>query len=253
MGAEQSQFETWRTSFAGAVPATDYDTYRPGYPDEAVRWVLGVPDTHPDMLDVLDLGAGTGILTSAVERLGHRVVAVDPSEAMLEALALRLPGVDARGGTAEQIPLADASVDAVVLGQAWHWVDPDVAGPEVARVLRPGGWLGLLWNSRDSTVPWVAELYQVAGEPVRERGGGDEPPRVTGPFGALEQATLDNPHLLPSAEAVGRLAGTWSWVRTGPDPDRVMAQVVEVAARHASSDGSVAVPQQTECFRVRRH
>ena len=171
---------------------------------------------------------------------------------MLAALALRLPDVTSHVGTAEDIPLEDASVDAVLLAQAWHWVDPDVAGPEVARVLRPGGVLGLLWNSRDSTVPWVADLYRVAGEPVRERGNADGPLRVPGAFATLEQRTVDNPHRLPDAAAVGRLAGTWSWVRTAPDPEQLMAGVVEVAARNTQPDGSIVIPQQTECFRLRR-
>ncbi len=249
MDAEHALFEIWRTAFAGPVPSGDYDTYRPGYPDEAVRWALGGPFAS---LDVLDLGAGTGILTRALARSGHRVVAVDPSRSMLATLSGRLPGLDARVGTAEHIPLDDASVDAVVLGQAWHWVDPDAAGPEVARVLRPGGWLGLLWNSRDSTVPWVCELYSVAGEPVRERGDADDRPVVPGPFGSMEELVVDNPHVLPDATAVGRLAGTWSWVRTAPDPEGVMAAVVEVASRNTLADGSVSVPQRTECFRLRR-
>lgn len=243
------RFETWRTSFSGAVRADAYDAVRPSYPADAVDWALGRPGQP---CDVLDLGAGTGILTSVLSRLGHRVTAVDPSETMLARLRRREPSVRALVGTGEAVPLEDASVDAVVVGQAWHWVDPDRAGPELARVLRPGGWVGLLWNSRDAGVPWVAELYQVAGEPVRDRGDVEGAPRVPGPFGPVEARMFDNPHRLASAADVGRLAGTWSWVRTAPDPEALMAQVAAVAGRNAAPDGSVTVPQTTEAFRLRR-
>ena len=138
-------------------PAADvYERSRPDYPAEAVRDLLG-----PAPLDVLDVGAGTGKLTRAVAGEGHRVVAVDPSEGMLDALRAAVPGVEARVGTAESLPAEDGSVDAVVAGQAYHWFDPPAALPEIGRVLRPGGTLGLLWNSRDETVPWVARFGEL--------------------------------------------------------------------------------------------
>lgn len=249
MDRAHARFEAWRTSFAGAVPAGDYDALRPGYPDDAVHWALGEPD-HP--LDVLDLGAGTGLLTQVLVDRGHRVVAVDPSEPMLAALQARLPHLDARVGRAERLPLPDACVDAVVVGQAWHWVDPATGGPELARVLRPGGSVGLLWNSRDATVPWVRELYEVAGEPVRDRGDVDGEPLVPGPFGPVRARTFPNPHRLASAADVGRLAGTWSWVRTADDPATLMAHVAEVAGRQEACDGSVTIPQVCEVFRLVR-
>ncbi len=97
-----------------------------------------------------------------------------------------LPDADSRVGVAEQIPLPDASVDAVVVGQAWHWVDVPVASREVARVLRPGGTLGLVWNIRDESVPWVAALTHAMHGSAAEKlihGGG---PRVGLPFTTLE-------------------------------------------------------------------
>src|SRR4051812_12101086 len=129
-------------SFGGV--ADDYHRARPGYPVEAVRWLLG---SSP--LDVVDLGAGTGKLTAVLVGEGHRVVAVEPLEPMRSRLVAALPATPALEGSAEEIPLPDGCADAVVVGQAFHWFDVEPALREIARVLRPGGTLGLLWNARD--------------------------------------------------------------------------------------------------------
>ncbi len=120
------------------VAASVYERARPDYPEAAVDWLL--PSGSPR---VLDLGAGTGKLTRMIAAGGAEVTAVDPSAGMLERLRRALPDVPALTGTAEQIPLDDGAVDAVLVGQAWHWVDVSRASAEVARVLRPGGRLGL--------------------------------------------------------------------------------------------------------------
>ena len=137
----------------GAVAAA-YDAGRPTFPADALTWILG-----PGRLQILDLGAGTGKLTAVAAALGHDVVAVDPSEEML-SLCRRIPGVDTMVGAAESIPLAHGSVDAVIVGQAFHWFDHARALPEIARVLRPHGVLGLLWNNYDTVVPWVRRLHR---------------------------------------------------------------------------------------------
>jgi SAM-dependent methyltransferase len=137
----------------GAVAAA-YDAGRPTFPADALTWILG-----PGRLQILDLGAGTGKLSQVAAALGHDVVAVDPSEEML-AVCRKLPGVDTMVGAAESIPLAHASVDAVIVGQAFHWFDHARALPEIARVLRPHGVLGLLWNNYDTVVPWVRRLHR---------------------------------------------------------------------------------------------
>ncbi len=111
---------------------------------------------------MLDLGAGTGKLTALLAGLGAEVTAVEPDPAMLAELRRGLPSVRALAGSAEQIPLPDASVDAVLCGQALHWFDLSRALPEIARVLVPGGTLGGLWNSDDDRVPWVAGLQDAA-------------------------------------------------------------------------------------------
>jgi SAM-dependent methyltransferase len=130
-----------------------YERARPEYPAEAIDWML--PDGAKT---VLDLGAGTGKLTRALAARGLEVFAVDPSPKMLAQLSASLPGAIVHEGTAEDIPLGDATVDAVFVAQAWHWVDQDLALPAVARVLKPGGTLALIWNLRDESVPWVARL-----------------------------------------------------------------------------------------------
>jgi len=146
-------------------PAADiYERGRPGYPDAAVTWLL--PAGRPR---VVDLGAGTGKLTRQIRDRGLEVTAVDPSEQMLAQLALAVPGVPALIGSAERIPLPAGSADAVLVAQAWHWIDPARAVPEIARILRPGGRLGLVWNLRDESEPWVRRLDEIIGDSETER------------------------------------------------------------------------------------
>ncbi len=139
--------------------AAAYERGRPSYPPEAIDWLLPAGTAR----DVLDLGAGTGKLTARLVERGWDVVAVDPIPEMLEVLRAALPGTPALLGTAEQIPLPDDSTDAVLVAQAWHWFDPQRAVAEVARVLRPGGRLGLLWNVRDERLGWVREFGEIIG------------------------------------------------------------------------------------------
>jgi SAM-dependent methyltransferase len=142
------------SSFGAAAVA--YAEHRPDYAEAAVRWAIeSAPGDR-----VLDIGAGTGKLTATLVALGADVTAVEPDPAMLAELCRRLPAARALTGNAEAIPLPDASVDAVVAGQALHWFDMAVAGPEIARVLAPGGVLAALWNVDDDRVDWVAGLDQ---------------------------------------------------------------------------------------------
>jgi SAM-dependent methyltransferase len=144
-------------SFGSQAEAYAYG--RPSYPIEAVRWLM--PD---DARTVLDLGAGTGKLTQRLLELGLDVIAVEPLDEMRALIPLP---ARAMAGAAEAIPLPDASVDAVVAGQAFHWFDSAKALPEMARVLRPGGTVGLLWNMDDDRVPWVAQLCELTGSEAR--------------------------------------------------------------------------------------
>lgn len=146
--------------------AERYDRGRPGYPPAAVRWLVG-----RDAATVLELGAGTGKLTAELVAQGHDVHATEPDPEMLAVLRTRLPDVPTSESGAEEIPLPDQSVDVVVVAQAFHWFDHDVALPEIARVLRPGGAVALTWNNRDARIPWVRKLWDLLGDQptVRQR------------------------------------------------------------------------------------
>jgi SAM-dependent methyltransferase len=124
---------------------------------EAVRFMLGEQPVR-----VVDLGAGTGIFTRLIASLGHEVVAVEPDDGMLAKLLAVNPKTAAIRGSAQEIPLPDESVDVVVAAQSYHWFDTEPARREIARVLRPGGIFAPIWNLRDESVPWVAELSRVA-------------------------------------------------------------------------------------------
>jgi SAM-dependent methyltransferase len=155
-----------------------YDRVRPRYPVEALRWMLG-----GQSIKVVDLGAGTGILSRQLVQLGHEVIAVEPDAAM------RARHGSAFEGSAEHIPLPDGAVDAVVAGQAYHWFDRNVAHREIARVLRPGGTFAPVWNIRDENEPWLARLGELMHESDDQQAFDER--NVTdfgGHFGPLEKA-----------------------------------------------------------------
>lgn len=139
--------EALARSFEGI--GADYDRYRPGFPSTTADAIV------PRHVDVaLDLGAGTGKFTEHLMARASRVIAVEPSAAMLDVLREKLPAVDSLEGNAEQIPVADAAVDVVAVAQAFHWFDRVPACAEIARVLKPEGTLGLLWNRSDPACSW---------------------------------------------------------------------------------------------------
>jgi ubiquinone/menaquinone biosynthesis C-methylase UbiE len=134
-----------------------YDAIRPDYPREALEWMLGDAPK-----DVVDVGAGTGLLTRGLIALGHNVTAVDPDPQMLAKLTASSPGlIAAHEGTAEALPLPDASADVITAGQAFHWFDRPKALPELRRVLKDDGVLAPVWNIRDESVDWVAQLTEI--------------------------------------------------------------------------------------------
>ncbi|MDN2710249.1 methyltransferase domain-containing protein [Janthinobacterium sp. SUN118] len=157
-----------------ATAAASYVKGRPDYPPEVSAWLKDALGLRPGVT-VLDLGAGTGKFTPRLLDTGATVIAVEPVPAMLAKLSAALPKVTALAGAATAIPLPDASVDAVVCAQAFHWFATPAALDEILRVLKPGGRLGLVWNLRDASVPWVARL-----DAIVNRAEGDTPRYYTG-------------------------------------------------------------------------
>ncbi|MDP9255778.1 MAG: class I SAM-dependent methyltransferase, partial [Actinomycetota bacterium] len=154
--------------------AQAYELGRAGYPAAAVETILAVAGAAPGRT-LLELGAGTGKLTRDLVGSGARVLALEPVAGMREVLAQNAPQAQTLDAVAEAIPLAEASVDAVIAAQSFHWFDPEAATAEVARVLRPGGAVALIWNRRDERVAWVRELSRIldghAGDAPRYRTG----------------------------------------------------------------------------------
>jgi SAM-dependent methyltransferase len=181
MTADAGQEKYRPAGFFGTV-AEVYERGRPSYPPEAVAWL--VPE---HARSVVDLGAGTGKLTRALRAPGRVVVAVEPSVGMREQLSQVLPNVRVVEGKGELIPLPDLSVDTLVCAQAWHWVDSEQAVPEIARVLRPGGRLSLVWNVRDVSVPWVAELERILRDYAAATLEDRQVERVGALFGSVER------------------------------------------------------------------
>jgi SAM-dependent methyltransferase len=205
--------ETRRLSF-GSV-AADYDRYRPSPPPQALDWLI-----PPSAQAVLDLGAGTGAVTRELIGRAARIIAVEPDERMRAVLTARCPKAEVLAGRGEDIPLPDASVDAVVISSAWHWLDPELAVPEITRVLRVGGVLGVMWISRDVRVPWVTEFNQLARESreADRRPAGDRrrrelafPPGT--PMSALEEHTVEFSLPMTKDDLAGLLS-TYSGVIT---------------------------------------
>ncbi len=144
-----------------ATGSATYERARPTYPDDAVAHLEGATGIGPQSR-VLDLAAGTGKLTRQLSAHGVTCVAVEPSADMRTVFVRMVPATGMIGGTAEMVPVATGSMDAVVVAQAFHWFEPTKALPEMVRVLRPGGWLALIWNERDESDPVMAELVRIS-------------------------------------------------------------------------------------------
>jgi len=231
-----------------------YERGRPPYPPEALDWLLPAGARR-----VLDLGAGTGKLTRELAARGLDVVAVEPTDGMRAELERVLPGVPALAGSAEHIPLDDGSVDVVLAAQAWHWVDPARAVPEVARVLAPSGTLGLMWNHRDERLDWVAELGRIMGESrgqdeAADEGNTGEHPHVGPPFTPLERHEVSWVHLLSVPELLDMVASR-SYIILLPDAERtaVLDRVRQLPQTHPALAGrpDIILPYRTLCWRCR--
>ena len=223
--------------------ATTYERGRPPYPEEALDWVLPAGARR-----IVDLGAGTGKLTRQIHERGLRVTAVEPSDGMRAELARVLPGVPALAGSAEALPLPDHSADAVLCAQAWHWVDPARAVPEVARVLAPGGRLGLIWNLRDDREDWVRRLGEIIDSPEMHRQTD-----LGAPFGPVEIRDFGWTHELGLDRLLDLVASRSSVILLS-DHDRaaLLDRVRELTATHPALAGrdTFALPYVTQCARA---
>ena len=242
----------------GAV-AQDYDRLRPTAPPEAIDWLL------PERREVtVDLGAGTGLLARAVAGKTGHVIAVEPDERMRAVLAARTPGIEVLAGRGEQIPLPDAGADVVLLSSAWHWLDPDLAVPEIARILRDGGRLGVIWTGRDRSVEWIRllEWFRGPGElpgasrPDRDRDqAGDRVVRLPegAPFVNIETAKFQFTRSMPVSDVIDMLATHSRVITAGAEARATGLARAEAAltARFPSAD-EIEVPMRSRCWRADR-
>jgi SAM-dependent methyltransferase len=257
---EQQERLLYGSSFGAAAVA--YAEHRPDYAQAAVRWALD-PAPGPR---VLDLGAGTGKLAATLVRLGVEVIAVEPDLAMLAELRRTLPTVRALPGSAEAIPLPDASVDAVLAGNAMHWFDMDVAGPEIARILVPGGLLAGLWNVFDDRVDWIAELERVSGSAAigrrdtlsnwrAETAAAHLPTHgLDALFGSPEQAEFPHGQRRTADSLVATFATKAGvLVMPGQEREATLGRIrAFLASRPETARGEFTLPMLTGVLRLRR-
>lgn len=187
-----------------AAAADRYAAGRPDYPAAVANWLRNDLALAPGAT-VVDLGAGTGKFLPALRNTGAALVAVEPVAAMRARIETEQPDVTVLGGTAQAIALPDASVDVVVCAQAFHWFASAEALAEIARVLRPGGRLGLIWNVRDASVAWVRRLTAILdehqGDAPRHESGVWRRSFPAAGFGPLQERAWPHAHVGP-AEAV---------------------------------------------------
>ena len=234
---------TWARSFGSVAEA--YDRGRPTYPREAAAWLVG-----EQPVTVLELGAGTGKLTAQLVALGHDVHATDPDPAMLALLGRHLPDVRTSIAGAEEIPLADRSVDVVVSAQAFHWFDLDRALPEIARVLKPGGRLAVVWNQRDERIPWVRKLGHLIGtqDQLREPA---EPIVQSALFGFVEDMAFKSWQIV-DRDSIQDLVLSRSNVAVLPPEERgaKLAEVLAFYDDYGRGMDGMQLPYTANCFRT---
>jgi SAM-dependent methyltransferase len=238
------------------------DTYvrgRPDFPPAAVGWLRDDLGLRPAKT-VVELGAGTGKFTRLLVETGAAVIAVEPSVAMLERLCRELPEVTVLRGKAQAIPLANASADAVICAQAFHWFASAAALAEIHRVIRPGGVLGLIWNVRDESVQWVRKLTAIMAPHE-----GDAPRYYHGEwrrifpapgFGPLQERTFPHQHVGPPERVIVDRIASVSFIAALDETARmnVLAEVRALIGSTASLAGrpEVHVPYQTRSYWCRR-
>ena len=232
--------------------AASYERSRPSDPPDCVAWFVEHLGIAPGRT-VLDLAAGTGKLTRLLEPAGARLIAAEPVDGMRAVLRATSPAVPLVSSTAEQLPFASGSLDAIVVAQAFHWFDFQAALSELARVLGPDGVLVLVWNARDASVPWVDELTRL----VEQRTGGrpyddhrevswSEVVAASGRFGPLDERRYPNPIPTTLDGVIDRLRST-SFVAVLDDAERavLLDAARDLLAGHPELVGTFAYPHHT--------
>jgi ubiquinone/menaquinone biosynthesis C-methylase UbiE len=235
--------------------AETYARGRPDYPPALTTWLRDALRLGPGRR-VADLGAGTGKFTELLAATGADVAAIEPVEAMRARLAASLPAVTALAGSAEAMPLAEGSLDALVCAQAFHWFSTPAALAEIRRVLKVGGRFGLVWNVRDESTPWVAELTT-----IMNAHEGDAPRFHTGAwrrlfpargFGALHEAAFAHGHAGTPAQVILDRTLSVSFIAALPEVERagVARAVRDLIARTPELAGRDAVtfPYRTQVY-----
>jgi SAM-dependent methyltransferase len=232
-------------SFGTAAAA--YDRLRPSPPPEALDWLLAGDERR-----VLDLAAGTGQVTRRLLQRGLDVVAVEPDDRMRELLALRCPEATALAGTAEAIPLPGADVDAVIVGAAWHWFDAAAATAEIARVLRLGGRLGVLFTVLDVYVDWVRELSGIQSLVPDSTDAGRAYSRIEfGPsFSVIENTTIRGTRTMTGDEVVELFTTQSDYLVAGEARRTAIRERVAGGLRGRGEP--VTLPIMTPCWRATR-
>ena len=238
----------------GAI-ADDYNRLRPSPAPDAVDWLVPAGAEV-----VVDLAAGTGLLTRALAQRVGKVVAVEPDERMAAVLRANSPGIEVLQGVGESIPLPDASADGLFISSAWHWMKPELAVPEIARVLRDGGRFGLIWTSRDRETGWVREMdafraaFAAQDQPdqPRRRHRHVELPEGS-PFTEPETGTFTYVRPMPVDDVVAMMA-TYSGVITASPAERqaVLERLRAELAEHFPDATQVDVPIRSLCWRADR-
>lgn len=249
-----------RTAATGFADGADvYAASRPTYPDAALGWLDDRLSIGRDSR-VVEVGAGTGLFTRLLLGTGANILATDPVPEMLAHLSSALPGIATAMATADALPVADGSVDALVCATAFHWFATPQVLAEFRRVLRPGGTIGLIWNVRDVSVPWVRQLsditdrYQEDAPRQRSQAWRDVFPAPG--FTPLHETVMRYDHVGgPEDVIVGRTLST-SFIAALPDSRRddviadvrtLIATTPELAGRH-----TVAFPYLTKAYDCRR-
>lgn len=228
--------------------ADHYDQIRPSYPASAVRWALGDATGI-----VIDLGAGTGLMTRVLTTIATTVIPVEPDPKMRARLATVTAGVEPVGGSAESIPVADGYADAVIAAQSYHWFNHELAHAEIARVVRPGGVFAPIWNIRDESVPWVLEYSKIigGGGGSRSHNGWLEETDFGPGFGPVEQDVFHHAVTMDAVGLVDLLMSRSYYLTASPaDRTRLHDAVRELAT---SLGPTFDLPYQTVCYRAVRH